>query len=148
MQVILKQNVANLGRKGELKNVKEGFFMNYLRPRNLADVATPDKVKGAQEMQKREVVQHERVRELASKIKEQLDNLKIVLKAKAQGDKLYGAITEKAILDAVEEKIKVRLEKKDLGLSEHIKVAGIYEIPVRLAEGVEAKFTLEVKAEK
>lgn len=148
MQVILKQNVPSLGKKGDLKNVKDGYYLNYLLPRNLAEIATGAKVKQAEEMRKREVVQHERIREQAGEIKEKLKGMKIVIKAKAKGDKLYGSITEKEILTALEEKLNVRLEKQHLLLSEHIKVAGMYEVPVRLAEGVEGKFTLEVKAEK
>ncbi len=148
MQVILKQNVPSLGKKGDLKNVKDGYYLNYLLPRNLAEIATGAKVKQAEEMRKREVVQHERVIEQAGEIKSKLKGLKIVIKAKAKGDKLYGSITEKEILSALEERLNVRLEKQHLLLSEHIKVAGIYEVPVRLAEGVEGKFTLEVKAEK
>lgn len=148
MQVILRQNVPNLGKKGELKNVKDGFFMNYLQPRNLADVATAEKIQQAEHMRKREVVQSERIKEQAGEIKEKMKGLKIVLKAKAKGDKLYGSITEKEIIQALEEKLNVRLEKEHLLLSEHIKVAGMYEVPVRLADGVEGKFTLEVKAEK
>ncbi len=148
MQVILRQNVPNLGKKGEVKNVKDGYFMNFLQPRNLAAVATAAAVKHSEEIRKREVVQHERIQEQASEIKEKLKGLKITLKAKAKGDKLYGSITEKEILDALEEKINVRLEKDNLLLSEHIKVVGTYEVPVRLTEGVEGKFTLDVKAEK
>src|SRR5579883_3145992 len=148
MQVILKQNVPNLGKKGEVKNVKDGYFMNFLKPRNLADVATDATIKQAEDMRKRGVVQHERIREQASEIKDKLKGLKVTIKAKAQGDKLYGSITEKEILKALEEKLNVRLEKEHLLLSEHIKVLGTYEVPVRLAEGVEGKFTLEIKAEK
>ena len=72
MQVILRQNVPNLGKKGELKNVKEGYFMNFLAPRNMAELATETKIKHAQEMLKREVVQHERIRENAGEIKEKI----------------------------------------------------------------------------
>lgn len=148
MQVILKQNVPSLGKKGEMKNVKEGYFMNYLMPRNLAEVATAAKIKQAEEMRKKEVVQHERIKEQAGEIKEKLKGLKITLKAKAKGDKLYGSITEKEILGALQEKLNVKLEKEHLLLSEHIKVVGTYEVPVRLVEGVEGKFTLEIKPEK
>lgn len=148
MQVILKQNVPSLGKKGELKNVKDGYFMNYLLPRNLAEVASGAKIKQAEEMRKRAVVQNERIREQAGEIKEKLKGLKVVLKAKAKGDKLYGSITEKEVLNALEEKLGIRLEKEHLLLSEHIKVVGTYEVPVRLMEGVEGKFTLEIKAEK
>jgi len=128
--------------------VKDGYFMNFLQPRNLAEVATAEKIKHAEEMKKREVVQNEKVKEQAGEIKEKLKGVKIVLKAKAKGDKLYGSITEKEILNALEEKINVRLGKENLLLSENIKVVGTYEVPVRLAEGVEGKFTLEIKAEK
>ncbi len=148
MQVILKQNVQHLGKKGEMKNVKDGYFMNFLQPRNLAEVATPVKIKQAEEMRKREVVQHGRIQEQAGEIKGKLKGLKITIKAKAKGDKLYGSITEKEILKALEDKLNIRFEKENLLLSEHIKVAGTYEVPVRLAEGVEGKFTLEVKGEK
>ena len=148
MQVILKQNVKSLGRKGELKNVKDGYYMNFLMPKQLAEPATPAKVKQAAEYRKRELVQHDRIKEQAGEIKSKLQGLKITLKAKAKGDKLYGSITEKEILNALEEKLNVRLDKQHLLLSEHIKVVGTYEVPVRLVEGVEAKFILEVKAEK
>lgn len=144
----MRQNVPNLGKKGELKNVKDGFFMNYLQPRNLAEVATAEKIAHADKMRSREVVQHERIKEQAGEIKEKMKGLKVVLRAKAKGDKLYGSITEKEIIGALEEKLNIRFEKEHLLLSEHIKVAGTYEVPVRLAEGVEGKFTLEVKAEK
>ena len=148
MQVILRQNVQHLGKKGELKNVKDGYFMNFLHPRNLAEVATPVKIKMAEEMRKRGVMQHERIKENAGELKEKLKSIKVTLKAKAKGDKLYGSITEKEILQALEEKMHVRFEKENLLLSEHIKVVGTYEVPVRLAEGIEGKFTLEIKAEK
>lgn len=144
----MRQNVAHLGKKGEVKNVKDGYFMNFLAPRNLAEVATAASIKKAEEQLKRQVVQHERIRENAAEIKGKLQGLKITLKAKAKGDKLYGSITEREILDALEQKLNVRLEKQHLLLSEHLKVVGVYEVPVRLTEGVEGKFTLEIKAEK
>jgi large subunit ribosomal protein L9 len=148
MQVILKQNVPTLGKKGDVKNVKDGYYLNYLLPRKLAELATPERLKTAEHYRKREVVQHERIKEQSAELKEKIDKLKIVLKAKAKGDKLYGSITENEILKAIEEKLNVRLDKQHLLLSEHIKVVGTYEVPVRLVEGVEAKFILEVKPEK
>ncbi len=148
MQVILKRNVPSLGKKGELKNVKDGYFMNYLSPRGLAEVATPEKVKAAEAVRQRAAVQSEKIKEQAGEIREKLKGMKVVIKAKAKGDKLYGSITEKEVLKALQEKLGVQLGKEHLLLSEHIKVLGVYEVPVRLVEGVEGKFTLEVKAEK
>ncbi len=148
MQVILKQNVPALGKKGEVKNVKEGYFQNFLQPKGLAEVATTAKVQEAQEILKKLTVQKERITEQANEIQKKLKGLKITIKAKAKGDKLYGSITEKEIIDALEQKINVRLEKHHLALSENIKVVGTYEIPVHLTDSVSAKVTLEVKGEK
>ena len=144
MQIVLTQNVLNVGKKGEVKNVKDGYFQNYLLPRKLAVMATAHEVRRAEDARKHEVVAHERIREQAAEIKAKLDGLKIILKAKSRGDKLYGSITEKELLKAIEEKLNVRLEPEHLLLSEHIKALGIHEIPVRLGGGVDAKFTLEV----
>ncbi len=148
MQVILTQNVPALGYKGDVKNVSPGYFQNFLLPRKLALMATPEKILEAEKNRKHQLVQKEMVVEHAQEIQQKLRDLKVVLKANARGDRLYGSITEKEILDALEQKVNVRLDKHHLLLSEHIKVLGNYEIPVRLAHGVEAKFTLEVKAEK
>lgn len=147
MQVILKQNVPSVGRKGEVKNVSDGYFQNFLLPRNLAEMATPAKIKMAEEHLKKQLIEKDRIKEQAQQIKEKFNGLKVTLKGKAKGDKLYGSITEKEILDAVQEKINVRLNKENLLLSEHIKLVGNYELKVRLSEQVEAKFTLEIKAE-
>lgn len=145
MQVVLTKDIPGIGRKGDLKNVKKGFFANFLAGRG-AIVATQTKIQEAQEIQKRQVVEKERIAEQAHEISKKIKGAKIVLKGKAKGDKLYGSITEREILDALQEKLNIRLEKEHLLLSEHIKVVGTYEIPVRLKEGVETKFTLEIKA--
>ncbi len=147
MQVVLTQNIRSLGHKGDVKNVKDGYFQNFLLPRKMAMIATPAALKQAEEMRKREIVGHERIREHAQELKGQIDTVKITIKAKAKGDKLYGSITEREIIRALEKKLNVRLQKEHLLLSENIKAVGTYEIPVRLAEGVEARFVLEVKNE-
>ena len=148
MQVILRQNVPSLGRRGEVKNVKDGYFQNYLLPRKLAEIASPVKIKEAEQMLKRQLVEKERIKEQAVEIAVKMKELKITLKAKAKGDKLYGSIKEEDVLKAIEEKLNVRLDKHHLVLSGPIKVAGSYEVPVHLSEGVDAKFLLEVKGEK
>lgn len=148
MQVVLTQNVKNIGHKGDIKNVKDGYFQNYLLPNRLAEIATPAKIREAENIRKHQLLEKDRITEQAQEIQQKMKGLTISIKAKSRGDKLYGSITEKEVIDALQQKINVRLDKQHLHLSEHIKTIGDYEIPVRLAEGVEAKFTLEVKAEK
>ncbi len=147
MQVILKQNVPALGRKGEVKNVKEGYFHNFLQPRNLAEVATDGKVAQAKDMMKKQLIEKDRVKEQAQEIKEKLNGLELVLVAKANGEKLYGSILEKDIAELIQKKINVRLGKDHIMLKEHIKLIGKHMIPIKLADGVETKVSLEIKAE-
>lgn len=148
MQVVFIQDVPSVAKRGDVKNVKDGYFQNFLLPRKIAAVATPVMIRKAEEMRKKASIEKEKVRGQAQEIKSRIDGFKITLKRKAKGDKLYGSINEKELADILEKEFKVKLGKEHILLSEHIKVAGSYEVPVRLAEDVEAKILLDVKGEK
>ena len=148
MQVVFIQDIKSIAKRGDVKNVADGYFQNYLLPRKLAAVATPAMIKQAEEMRKKALIEKEKVKEQAQEIKNRIDGFKMVLKRKAKGDKLYGSINEKELAEILEKEFKVKLGKEHILLSEHIKVAGSYEVPVRLAEGVEAKILLDIKGEK
>ena len=148
MQVVFTQDVKSVARRGDVKNVKDGYFQNYLLPRKLAAVATDAMIKQAEEMRKKALIEREKVKDQAQEIKNRIDGFKLTLKRKAKGDKLYGSINEKELAEILEKEFNVKLGKEHILLSENIKVAGSYEIPVRLAEGVEAKILLDVKGEK
>lgn len=147
MQVLLTQNVAGIGRKGEVKNVKEGYYKNFLFPRKLATMATEGKIQEAAKLRENEVVRKDRLIEEAKEVAKKIDGVTLVIKSKSQGDKLYGSIAEKDIIDALKEKAKVELEKSHINLSEHLKVVGSYEIPVHIADGADAKIIVEIKGE-
>jgi large subunit ribosomal protein L9 len=148
MQVVFVQDIKNIARKGDVKNVKDGYFQNYLLPRKLAVLATESKMKEAELLKKQMVLEKGKIKEQAVELKKKMDGHKITIKGKAKGDKLYGSIGEKEIADLLEKDFKVRFTKEHFKLSENIKVIGSYEIPISLADGVEAKVTLEVKGEK
>lgn len=148
MQVFFLKDIAGVARKGEVKNVKNGYFLNFLSPRKLASKATPAMIKESEKIRANEVIQSERLKSEAKQIAERLNGVKLVIKAKADGTKLYGSITEKDILDELEKSEKIQLEKSSVSLSEHIKVVGQYEIPLVLTEGVVTKIVLDVKGEK
>jgi large subunit ribosomal protein L9 len=148
MQVVFIKDIPKVVRKGDVKNVKDGYFQNYLLPRKLAVIATAAKIKEAEEIRKKQLVEKEKIKEQSHDLKKKLDGYEITIKMKAKGDKLYGSIGEKEITDIIEKELKIRLGKEHVKLSEHIKVAGSYEIPVKLTEGVEAKVMLTVKGEK
>lgn len=148
MQVVFLQNIKNIARKGDIKNVKDGYYFNFLLPRKLAVQATPAKVKEMESMRQKQAMEKEKVMEQAAEVIEKLKGLKVSIKAKSHGDKLYGSITEKEISEAIAKEAKVELEPKYLKLSEHIKVAGTYEIPVNLSEEYKTTVTITIKGEK
>jgi len=147
MQVLLLGNVSGLGRKGDVKQVKEGYYKNFLLPRKLAVAATSGNIKDAEEKRKNEIVQKERLLEEANEIAKKINGAKIVIKAKAKGDKLYGSITEKEVIDALKEKTNVQLDREHLKMTDHLKVVGQYEVPVSIGGKAEAKIVVEIKGE-
>jgi len=148
MQVVFIKDIAKIARKGDVKNVKDGYFQNYLLPRKLASLATPAMVRFAEEMKKKQVLEKEKLKEQAEEVKAKLDGKKISFKMKSKGDKLYGSIKEKDLAEIIEKDFNLKLGKDSIKLSENIKVAGSYEIRVKLSDTVEAKILLEVKGEK
>jgi large subunit ribosomal protein L9 len=147
MQVVFIKDIKGIAHKGDVKNVKDGYYQNYLLPNKLAALATPAMIKQAEVMRKQVVIEKGRIKEQAQELSKKLEGYKIVLKSKSKGDKLYGSIGEKDIIDVIEKELKIKLEKENIGLSEHIKVAGSYDIPIRLSEGVVAKISLTIKGE-
>lgn len=148
MQVLFLQNVKGVARKGDVKNVKDGYFNNYLLPSGLAVVATAAVKKQAEKMRNDEVIQKERLLEEAREVVKKIDGTVVVLKAKAKGDKLYGSITEKEVIDALEAEKKVRLEKTHLIMRGNIKTTGTFDIHVKITDGAEAVLKVEVKGEE
>jgi large subunit ribosomal protein L9 len=147
MDVLLLQNVAGLGRKGDVKTVKEGYFINFLLPRKMAILATEGRVKEAASKKEKEVIQKERIKEEAKDVAKKLDGLSLLIKAKAKGDKLYGSITEKDLIALIKEKTNIELDKEHIKLLEHLKVVGRYEVPVHIAGAADAKIHVEIKGE-
>jgi len=148
MQVVFLKDVAKVARKGDVRNVKNGYFSNYLMPNGIAAVATPTMLKRVEVLRKQLLMEKARVVEQAQEIKKQLEGKKFVLKQKSKADKLYGSITEKDVCEVIEKEAKVALTKENIVLSSHIKVVGNYEITIKLSEDVSAKVLLEVKGEK
>ena len=149
MQIILTQDVSKLGRRGDVKEVKPGYFQNFLFPRNLAIVATKPRLKEAEKRRELRLVEKEQVKNEAAKIVKKLEGLKLLFTKKVTSkDKLYGSIGEKDIIAAVEKKAKIQLDKENILLKEPIKTAGEHEIPIKLTDEVQTTITLEIKPEK
>jgi len=148
MQVLLLKDVKKLGYRGDIVRVKEGFFRNYLLPRKLAEVATEAIKKVAESRKAKVLMEKQRLLDNAKDVLARLKGLKLSFKKKVSGKgKLYGAITENEIIEAVLEKVNIKLEKEYI-LMEHIKEVGNYDVKVRLGEGFEETLKVTVQAAK
>ena len=147
MQVVFIQNIKGIAKTGDIKNVKEGYFQNYLAPNKLAVVATPAKLKEAEELKKKMIIEKGRLVEEAKNVQKKLEGLKIVMKRKSHDQKLYAAITEKDLIEEILAKSKVRLTRENFAVPVSIKTTGNVEVALELAEGVGCKITLEVQSE-
>lgn len=147
MKVVLTKTLDTLGKRGEIKVVKDGYFRNYLLPNGIAMVATRKRIKWAETEMGKMVKAKEELAKEAGKFKEQLEALTIIFEEKTTDkDTLYGSIGEKEIMAALEAQGKVKVEKKAIHLPEHIKSIGVHKVNVTLAEGVDAVVKIEVKA--
>ncbi len=147
MKVILSKDVKDLGKAGELVNVKNGYARNFLFPRNLAMEATEHKVKEFQHLQK--VAEAKKKAALGERqtLVEKLSGLNIKFIGQAgETDKLFGSITNKDISDRLE-KEGYSVDKKDIVIEEQIKMLGQHKATVKLGEGLEADLTITVERE-
>lgn len=142
------QNIKGVARKGDVKSVKEGYFRNYLLPAGLAVMASKAVIKQAEQIRKTETIQKDRLLEEAKEVVKKIDGTIIIISAKAKGDKLYGSITEKEIIDALEGAKKIRLEKTHLIMKEPIKNTGKFDVKVKIIEGAEAVLKVEINGDK
>jgi len=144
MQVILKEDLDNLGKSGEVVNVKEGYGRNYLLPRGLAVVATADDV--ARVAHEKRVIAA-RTAKLVKTAQAEADKLSRVSVSIAcavgEEDRLYGSVTNRDIAEALQEK-GVTVDAKKIHLAEPIKALGDFEVTVKLGRGVNATVKLSV----
>jgi large subunit ribosomal protein L9 len=145
MRVIFLEDVPNVARAGEIKEVAAGYGRNYLIPRKLALLANSESVNAAKvklEVQARSMVQTEaEMIELAS----QLDGREIFLEARSGGkEKLYGSITAADIAAELENVAGMAVDKRKIELEESIRKTGSYEVNIRLTKDIVPKITVTV----
>lgn len=137
MEIILLQDVANLGEKGALANVSAGYARNFLLPKKLAEAATPGKVAEFRRRDEERKIHERRMVEQADEIAATLNKTVLTIPAHAgEGDRLYGSVTSQDVADAIWDARKMRVDKRNVRLDEPIKELGTYIIDVELAEGV------------
>ena len=147
MKVILIADVKNVGKKGDLVQVADGYARNYLLPRGLATEATEGKVKQLAQQQasaaKKKIKEEERSKELAAR----MDGLTVRVAGKAgEGGRLFGSVNNKDIAEALEKEHGIEIDKRKIILKEPIKQLGTFSVQVRLYQQVEAQIIVQVVA--
>jgi len=149
MQVLLNADVDHLGYKDDVVDVKRGYWRNYLRPRGLAQTATPERVRELTDaMERRRAMEAADAAE-AQQLKELLDRTRITVSALAgpQG-KLFGSVGGPEISRVLEASRKLRLDPPRVVLDTPLKSIGRFQVPVDLGHGVKAELTVEVEESK
>jgi large subunit ribosomal protein L9 len=148
MKVVLRDDVENVGRKGDLIEVTDGFARNYLVPRGLAMKATKGVVQQAEAMRRNREARDAREREAAQALAGQLAGQRIELRERAgEGGRLFGSVTSADVVDAVRTQTGVALDRRKTQLADPLKELGPVEIPVRLHSDVEVTLTVDVVPE-
>jgi large subunit ribosomal protein L9 len=148
MKLILIKRVPKLGNEWDVVTVKDGYARNYLLPKRLADPASPALIKKAEKIQAERVKKLEEIIKNAKELAEKLKGAEISFSKKSRGEKLYGSIGDKDIIEAMKEEHKIEISKDMLKLKEPIKTLGDHKITLVLAEGVEVGIKVIVKEEK
>ena len=147
MKVILREDVANLGKAGELANVRDGYGRNFLIPYGKAVLASEKNVREL-EHQKRVIFQRQaKLKGAAEAVASKLGALQVTVKRKVgEQDKLFGSVTNKDIADELG-RMGAEVDRHAIELAEPIKALGTYEVPVKLFAGVGAVVKVWVVAE-
>lgn len=147
MKVILTQDVKNLGKEGDVKDVSDGYARNYLIPRGLVVEATTANLKEKEDQASRLQKQKDREKTQAQALYDRLNGKSITITARSGGgDKLFGAVTSKEIADALNKQFKVKLDKKKVDLGEPIKHLGEYPVKIKIYPQIQAEITVRVEA--
>lgn len=147
MKVILRSDVGELGKRGDVLDVADGYARNYLVPKGLAMKATPGAASQAAGMRRARDLRDAQDRSAAEEVAKKLVPKVIAITARAGSEgRLFGSVTSADIVAAVEAQAGVALDRRKLQLDEAIKSVGTHSVPVKLHTDVEFPITLEVSA--
>jgi large subunit ribosomal protein L9 len=137
MKVILLQDIANQGKQGDVVVVADGYARNYLFPRKLAIEAAGGALKNLDIKHAQQDRRADKVLAEAQQTAEQLTEKTVTLRVKAgENNRLYGRVTASDIADAVEKELKIKLDKRKVGLLDPIKAVGDYDVAIKLHRDV------------
>lgn len=146
MKVIFLQDVKGKGKKGEVKNVADGYAHNFLIKKGLAVEATSANISALEGQKKKEKKEAAEELKSAKELKKQLEEITVELSAKSgEGGRLFGSVTSKQIADALQKGHQLKVDKRKIELNDAIRSLGYTNVPVKLHPEVQATVKVHVK---
>lgn len=145
MDIILKQDVDNLGYKGDLVNVKDGYARNFLIPKGKAVYASPGQLKMLEENKRQQAHKEEKVRKEAEAMVEKLKSMKVKVGAKVgESGKIFGSVNTIQLAEEIK-KLGFDIDRKNISIQEEpIKSVGTYTAEVTLHRDIKETISFEV----
>jgi len=146
VRVILKREVAGLGRPGDVKDVADGYAQNFLLPRGLAIEATAGEMKVLARAREAKRAKQDRAHADAEELAKRLSEMTLVFRLKAgEQGKTFGSVTSKDIAEALQREQRVDIDKTKVHLPEPLKALGVHQVEIRLLTDVRANVTVAIE---
>jgi large subunit ribosomal protein L9 len=147
MEIILQEDVENLGQIGDIIKVRDGYARNYLLPRGMAIEANRRNLRILEHQKRLVAAKKEREQKQAQSLSQQIAGLALTISARAgEEDRLFGSVTNQDIERALHAQ-GVEIDRRKILLEEPIKQLGTYTVPVQLSGGVRGSVTVQVVRE-
>lgn len=147
IEVLLTQPVEQLGEPGDIVKVAEGFARNYLFPRKLAVPPTPHYVNQFKKVRERRELELKQREEWAKSVQAKLDGLALTFQRKAHDGKLYSSVRREDIVEAIQNKLSIELEKSKVELDAPIEMLGVHPVKIALYKDITASIRVHVEEE-
>ena len=146
MKVILLQDVKGKGKKGQMLEVSDGYARNFMLPRKLAIEATTDAINTMRMNDKATAERQARERAEALEVSKKLKELTLIVKAKGGGaGRLFGAVTNQEIADALKKNTGIAIDKRKIVIDEPIKNVGTYTVKCKLGYEIVGQLTVKIE---
>ncbi|OBZ10304.1 MULTISPECIES: 50S ribosomal protein L9 [Bacillales] len=147
MKVIFLKDVKGQGKKGQVKELSEGYVRNFLLPQGLAKLASDGNLKTLEVQNASEQKRKEKEKEDAETLAKKMEEMTVVIKTKAgEGGRLFGAITSKQIGEALAAQ-GIKIDKRKIELEDPIRTLGVTQVVVKLHPEVKAKLSVQASEE-
>jgi len=148
MKVLLIKDVKSLGKKGEIKEVKDGYGQNFLIAKGMAKLATPEVVAHWKAEQERMEKELKETLERLKKEEKELASKPIIITKKLAPAGIQGSVGKDDIAKAIKEQMGIEVDKKTVELKKAFKTVGEHKVNIKLGHGIHAHVTVEIKGEE